>query len=83
MLGFFFLQGMVMNHDHLIVIRRRHRKSLTVLIHLMRLKLEKGPVLVDVGNRPQQSLVLGFIVQPDHEEFVMSMWIGEFDTAIH
>ena len=52
MLGFFFLQGMVMDHDHLIVISLRHRKSLTILIDLMWLKLEKGSVLVYVGNRP-------------------------------
>ena len=72
-----------MDHDHFIVVRLRHRKSLAVLIDLMRLKLQKGSVFVDIGNRPQQGLVFGHIVQPDHEEFVMTMGIGELHTAIH
>ena len=72
-----------MDHDHFIIVRLRHGKSLTVLIDLMRLKLEKGSVFVDIGNRSQQSLLTGHIVQPDHEEFVMPVRIGEFHTSIH
>ena len=83
MLGFFFLQWMVMDHDHFIVIRLRHGKSLAVLIDLMRLKLKKCPVLIDVRNCSKQGLLFGRIVQPDHEEFVMPMWVGKFYTAIH
>src|SRR6185295_2979833 len=83
MVWLLFLQGMVMDHDHLVVIGLRHRKPLSVLIDLMWLKLDKSSVLRDIRNRPQQGLFLGFVVQPDHEEFVMPMWIGEFHTAIH
>ena len=72
-----------MDHDHFIVISLRHRTPPTVRLDLMRLKLNKGPVLGDVGNRPEQRLVRGRIVQPNHEKFVMPMRIGEFDTAIH
>lgn len=53
MLGFLFLQGMVMDHGHFILIGVRDGKSLTICIDLMRLKLEKGPVRGNVGNRPQ------------------------------
>src|SRR6185503_18795884 len=83
MLGFFFLQWMVMDHDHFIVIRLRHGKSQAVLIDLMRLKLKKCPVLIDVRNCSKQGLLFGRIVKPDHEEFVMPMWVGKFYTAIH
>ncbi len=66
MLGLLFLQGMVMDHDHLVVISLRHGKPLTVLIDLMRSKLEEGSVWGDVGNRSQESLFSGLIVQRDH-----------------
>ena len=72
-----------MDHDHFIVVRLRHRKSLAVLIDLMRLKLQKGSVMGDVRDRSQQGLLSGHIIQPDHEEFVMAMGIGELHTAIH
>ena len=83
MLDVFFLQGMVMDHDHLIVVSFCHRKPLAVRMALVRSKFEEGSVLGEVGNRPQQSLLLRHIVQPDHEEFVIPMWVGEFHTAIH
>ena len=72
-----------MDHDHFIVVSLRHRKSLAVLIDLMRLKLQKGSVFVDIGNRSQQGLLSGHIIQSDHEEFVMAVGIGELHTAIH
>ena len=83
MLGRLFLQGVVMDHDHLVVIRFRHGKSLTVAVDLMGLKFEKGSVQGDIRHGSQQGLFFRCVVQPNHEEFVMSMGVGEFHTAIH
>src|SRR5512146_2538709 len=48
MLQFLFLQRVVMNHDHFVVILLCHRKPLAILIDLVRLKLEEGAVQGDV-----------------------------------
>src|SRR5215467_174021 len=83
MVWLLFLQGMVMDHHHFIVIILRHGKSLAIFIDLVGKKFTEGPVLGDIRNRPQQGLFLGLVVQSDHEEFVMPVWVGEFHTTIH
>ena len=51
MLDVFFLQGMVMDHDHLVIISFCHGKPVTVTIDLMGFEFEKASVQGDIGNR--------------------------------
>ena len=82
-LNVWVLEGMVVNHDHLIVILFGDRESFIVPVDLVRPEVTEGAVGIDIRNGSQQGLVRSLVFEGNHEQFVVAVGIGEFDTAVH
>ena len=72
-----------MHHHHFIIILLSDRESFIVPIYLIRPEVTKGAVSIHIGNGSQQGLIGGLVFKRDHEQFIMAVWISEFDAAVH
>ena len=67
MLEFGFLQRVVVDHHHFVLIILGDGKSLAVIVDLMREEFTERSVSFNIGDCPEQRLVLGLIFKGDHE----------------
>ena len=67
MLEFVFLQRVVVDHHHFVLIILGDGKSLAIFVDLMREEFAERSVSFNIRDRPEQGLLLGLILQGDHE----------------
>ena len=77
------VEGMMVNHDHFIIVLCGDREPYAVPVHLVGPKVTKGTVGIDGGHGSEESLIAGLILERDHEQLIVAVRIGEFDAAIH
>ena len=83
MLELSFMQRMVVNHHHFIVICLGDWESLAVFVDLMGEEFTERPVSLHVRYSSQESLFLRFILQCNQKQFIVAMRIRVFDAAVH
>lgn len=81
MLEFSFLERVMMDHHHLVIIILTDGKSLGISVDLMGKKFTERSVSFYVWYRPEKGLFLRLILQRDHQQFVVTMWIGKLDAS--
>lgn len=81
MLELSFLKGMMMDHHHFVLIILADGKPLGISIDLMRQEFTECSVPFNIRYRPEEGLFLCFILQCDHQQLVVTMWIGELHAA--
>ena len=77
------LQRMVVNHDHFIVVLCGDCEPAVVPVHLVGPEVTEGAIGIHVGDGSKQGLLGGFVFKRDHEQLIVAVRIGEFDTAVH
>lgn len=81
MLELSFLKRMMMDHHHFIIIILTDRKSLGISIDLVGEEFAECSVPFYIRYRPKKCLFLGLILQRDHQQLIVTVWIGELDTS--
>ncbi len=74
---------MVVDHHHFIIICLGNLESLAVFIDLVGQELTDCAVTFDIRHGPEEGLFLRLILQGDHEQLIMAMWIRVLDTTVH
>ena len=81
MLELSFLQRVMMDHHHFVIIILTDWKPLGIFIDLMGEEFTERTVSFNIRYRPKKRLFLGFVLQRDHEQLIVTVWVGEFDAS--
>lgn len=81
MLELSFLKRVMMDHHHFVIIILTDRKSLGISIDLMGEEFAERSVPFNIRYRPKKRLFLGLILQRDHQQLIVTVWIGELDAS--
>ena len=81
MLELSFLKRVVMDHYHFVIIILTDWKSLGISIDLMGEEFTERSVSFNIRYRPKKRLFLGFVLQRDHEQLIVTVWVGELDAS--
>lgn len=81
MLELSFLKRVVMDHYHFVIIILTDWKSLGISIDLMGEEFTECSVSFNIRYRPKKRLLLGFVLQCNHEQLIVTVWVGEFDAS--
>lgn len=81
MLELSFLERVMMDHDHFVLIILADGKSTGILIDLMGEKFTECSVPLHIRYRSKEGLFLCLIFQRNHQQLVVAMWIGELHAA--